>query len=118
MTWRISINENSIFSFEFTPTAGGTLLYIAVHLAYEIRNNLNLYKINNLESTLIEITNPNKSNVIIRYIYRHPKTDLLELTNYYLKPLLEKLAKEQKTVFLHGDFNADLFKNVEHKATN
>ena len=35
------------YSFEFTPTetsAGGTLLYIANHLSYKCRNNLNIYK--------------------------------------------------------------------------
>ena len=31
--------------------------------------------------------------------------DLIELNHYYFNPLLEKLAKEQKTVFLLGDFN-------------
>ena len=51
------------FSFEFTPTeltAGGTVLYIADHLAYQNLNDLILYKSNNLESSFIEITNPNK----------------------------------------------------------
>ena len=51
------------FSFDLTPTestAVGTLLYIADHLVYQNRNDL--YKINNLESTFIEITNPSKSN--------------------------------------------------------
>ena len=51
------------FSYKFTPTestAVGTLLYIADHLPYQKRNDLNLYKINNLELTFIEITNPNK----------------------------------------------------------
>ena len=36
----------------------------------------------------------------------------------HLNPLLEKLAKEQKTVFLLGDFNVDLLKHEQHKATN
>ena len=59
------------FSFEFTlteSTTGGTLLYIADHLAYQKQNDLNSYKINNLESTFIEITNPNKSNIIVGFI--------------------------------------------------
>ena len=37
------------FSFECTPTestAGGALLYIAEHLAYQNRNDINLYKSN------------------------------------------------------------------------
>ena len=49
------------YSFEFTPTetsAGGTLLYIANHLSYKCRSDLNIYKKNELESTFIEIVNP------------------------------------------------------------
>ena len=66
----------------------------------------------------IEITNPSKSSIIVGYIYRHPKIDLFEFTHYYLDTLLEKLAKEQKTVFLVGDFNVDLLKYEQHKTTN
>ena len=109
------------FSYEFTPTestAGGTLIYIADHLAYQKRNDLTIYAKNYLESTFIEITNPSKTNIIVGCIYRHPTMDLNEFNYYYLNPLLEKLAKEQKTVFLLGDFNVDLLKYEQHKATN
>ena len=109
------------FCFEFTPTestAGEILLYIADHLAYQKQNDLNLYKINNLESTFIEINNPIKCNIIIGCIYRHPKMDLFEFIQYYLNPLLDKLAKEQKTVYLLGDLNVDLLKYEQYKATN
>ena len=40
-----NLNLNN-YSFEFTPTetcAGGTLLYIANHLSYKCRNDLNIY---------------------------------------------------------------------------
>ena len=40
-------NLNFNYSFEFTPTetsAGGTLLYIANHLSYKCRNDINIYK--------------------------------------------------------------------------
>ena len=70
-----------------------------------------------MESTFIEITNPNKSNILVGCIYRHPKMDLFEFIHHYLKPPLEKLAKEQKTFFL-GDFNVDFLKYEQHKATN
>ena len=52
------------YSYEFTPTettAGGSLLYIANHLSYKCRNDLNIYKKNELESTFIEIVDPRKS---------------------------------------------------------
>ena len=51
-------------------------------------------------------------------IYRHPAMDLNEFNCHYLNALLEKLAKEQKTVFLVGDFNVDSLKYEQHKATN
>ena len=51
-------------------------------------------------------------------IYRHPTVDFNEFSCHYLNPLLEKLAKEQKTVFLLGAFNVDLSKYEQHKATN
>ena len=35
--------------------------YIANHLSYKCRNDLNIYKKNELESTFIEIVNPKKS---------------------------------------------------------
>ena len=60
-----NLNLNN-YSFEFTPTetsAGGTLLYIANHLSYKCRNDLNIYKKNELESTFIEIVNPKKSTI-------------------------------------------------------
>ena len=41
-----NLNLNN-YSFEFTPTetsAGGTLLYIANHLSYKYRSDLNIYK--------------------------------------------------------------------------
>ena len=44
--------------------------------------------------------------------------DLNEFNCHYLNALLEKLAKDQKTVFLVGDFNVDSLKYEQHKATN
>ena len=42
------------------------------------------------------------------------KVDLFEFIHYYLNPPLETV-KEQKTVFLLGDFNVDLLKYEQHK---
>ena len=86
----------------FTPTessAGGTLLYIANYLSYESRQDLNIYKKNELESTFLEITNPKKSNIIVGTIYKHPSIDLTDFNSNYLNNLLEKVSKEQKICF-------------------
>ena len=55
ITKNVSIANNlniKNYSIEFTPTessAGGTLLYIAKHLSYKSRQDLNIYKKNELD---------------------------------------------------------------------
>ena len=109
------------YSFEFTPTetsAGGTFLYIANHLSYKCHNDLIIYKKNELESTFIEIVNPKKSNTLVGVIYRHPSMDLVDFNCNYLNKLLENISKEQKSIFLLGNFNFNLLNYNEHNQTN
>ena len=68
---------------------------------------MNIYKKIELVSTFVEMINPEKSNIIVGTIYRHPKMDVTEFDNI-LNNLLKKINQEQKTVFLLGDFNFDL----------
>ena len=63
---------------------------------------VHLHKSTELESRFIEASNPNKNNVTVRCIYCHPHMDLNEFNNYHLNSLLDKLLKENKTVFLSG----------------
>ena len=114
-----NLNLNN-FSFEFTPaetSAGGTLLYIANHLSYKCCNDLNIYKNNELGYTFIEIVNPKKSN-IVGVNYRHPSMDLTDFNCSYLNRLLENISKEQKPIFLLGDFNVNLLNYIEHNQIN
>ena len=115
-----NLNLNN-YSFEFTPTetsVGGTLLYVANHLSYKCRNDLNVYKKNELESTFIEIVNPKKSNILVGVIYRHPSMDLADFNCNYLNKLLENISKEQKSIFLLEVFNVNLLNYNEHNHTN
>ena len=96
----------------------GDLLYIANHLSYKCCDDRNIYKQNELESTFIEIANPRKPNIIVRVIYRHPSMDLADFNCNYLNKLLENTSKEQKSIFLLGDFNVNLLNYNEHNETN
>ena len=52
------LNLNN-YSSEFTPTetsAGGTLLFIANHLSYKCRNDLNIYKKMNWNLLLLKLS--------------------------------------------------------------
>ena len=124
ITKQVSLSNNLNLnndSFEFTPTetsAGGTLLYIANHLSYKCCSDLNIYIKNELESTFIKIVNPRKSNIIVGVINRLPFMDLADFNCNYLNKLLENTSKEQKSIFLLGDFNVNLLNYNEHNETN
>ena len=78
---------------------------------------MNIYKKFESESTLIEIINPNKYNIIVGTIYRHPKMDVTKFSNI-LNNLLKEINQEQRTVLLLDNFNIDLIHYNEHKPTN
>ena len=82
------------------------------------RNDLNIYKKNELESTFIEIVNPKKSSFLVGVIYRHPSMDLADFNCNYLNKLLENISKEQKSIFILGDFNVNLLNYNDHNQTN
>ena len=52
------------------------------------------------------------------FIYRHPSMDLTDFNCNYLNQLLENISKEQKSIFLLGDFNVNLLNYNEHNQTN
>ena len=62
--------------------------------------------------------NPKKSNIIVGAIYKHPSMDLTDFNSSYVNSLLEKTLKEQKSVFLLGDFNINLMNYNVHNTTN
>ena len=114
------------YSHESCSTAGGTLLYTSNNLSYKPRNDLCVYRPTDLESTFIEILSPKKTMWLWVYVivivglclYRHPHMDLNEFNDYYNNNLLDKLSKENKTVFLLGNFNTELLNYDQHSLTN
>ena len=61
---------------------------------------------------------PKKSSIIVGTIYKHPSMDLTDFNSNYLNSLLEKISKEQKSVFLLGDFNNNLMNCNVRNPTN
>ena len=104
----------SNYSYEFCPTeanAGGTLIY-------KTRNDLKIYKSFELESAFTEMCNPKKTTIIIGCIFKHPNMNINEFNNECLNELLDKLSKENKTIFLLGDFKINLLNYDIHPPTN
>ena len=70
------------------------------------------------ESIFIDILNPKRSNIITGCIYKHPSMNLNDFNTKYLNNLLDKISKEQKSVFLLGNFNVNLLNYNNHNPTN
>ena len=111
------------YVIEQTPTestAGRALLYINKRNSYKTRPGLAIYKPNKLESIFLEVILPEKSNLIVGCIYKHPCMGICTFNDHYLNPLLDNLSQEaSKTIVLLGDFNTDLlyFDTSEHVST-
>ena len=50
--------------------------------------------------------------------YKHPVMDLTDFNASYLNKLLENIFKEQKSIFLFGDFNVNLLNYSENNQTS
>ena len=90
------------YTIEHTPTeayCGGTLLYIKDSLKYVCRNNLQIYKAGELESTVVELFSSSGKHIIVGCIYRHPSMNLSEFDSSYLNDLLEELSHKNKKIF-------------------
>ena len=51
-------------------------------------------------------------------IYRYPSMELTDFNCSYLKKLLKNISKEQKSIFLLGEFNINLLNYSDHNQTN
>ena len=93
---------------------GGACIYVKIGIDWKPRNDLNMHKSKELESYFIEVINGGK-NTIIGSIYRHPCMSKDLFIEEYMEPLNDKLSKENKKVFLAGDFNSDLLSTESDK---
>ena len=98
-------------------TKGGVLIYVNKNLNFKPRDDLNIYKSSELESSFIEIINTNDTNDIVGVIYRHPSMNPVEFIDDYLNKITDKISKENKKIFIAGDFNFNLLNTSTHPET-
>ena len=65
----------------------------------------------------IEIKNIKYKNVLCCCAYRHPNTDVKKFNNH-IDQIIQKISKENKLLFLMGDFNVNLLNYESHIDTN
>ena len=91
--------------------------YILKTIVFNRRDDLKFYSPGDFESTFIEIIFPNKKNMIIGCIYRHPSSNI-SIQKELFEPVLDKIASEEKTCALMRDFNIDLLKVDSNEEAN
>ena len=103
----VTIEAYDIYSTGSHSARGGMAIYVNNNFNSFERNNLKIYN-DEFESVWIAINKGNK-NIICGCLYRHPRNNSKDFLSYLEKCLL-KLSKENKEVYICGDFNFDLLK--------
>ena len=103
-------------NYRIKKRGGGVCLYLYDTLQYKVRDDLKLGNDpETINSKFVEVDKSSagsRLNLIIGCIYRRPWEPLAEF-NYLLSTMLDLIVRENKIVFLLGDFNVNLSHNNE-----
>ena len=109
------------FVFDTTETThGGTGFFVHESLVFKKGMILNLIPQAIMNLLLFELFLPNRKNIFLGCIYRHPtsNTPVQQCINGNIASLLENISAEGKICSLMGDFNIDLLKNDTNEDVN
>ena len=112
----MQINGYSLYTQPSKSACGGCALYVNSQLDHHVRNDLSALE-EEYETLWVEINNHKAKNFLCCCLYRHPSSDLSSFINY-LTSTLQKVQKENKVLFIMGDFNINLFNYDSHTETN
>ena len=93
---------------------GGVALYIRKDLTYKLRKDIHIHGV---EDIYIELKNESGKNVIIGTLYRPPSYNVSEFLEH-LDESLEKISRENKRIYLMGDYNIDLTSTTQMHDSN
>ena len=65
----------------------------------------------------INDVNKNDKNLLCYCLYRHPSSDINKFIDH-MTSILQKVLKENKTLFFMSDFNINLYNYSSHTETN
>ena len=99
------------YNFYHTPTTiskGGCCIYVKNDFDVFERDDLKVQN-DHFQSVWTEIKNKKSKNIIFGCIYRSPnkKHDVVDFLTHF-DSILKKVSKENKEIYICGDFNIDL----------
>ena len=103
-------------NYRLKKRGGGVCLYLHNTLQYKVRDDLKLGNdpetVNSIFVEVDKSSADSRHNLIIGCIYRPPWLHLTEF-NDLLSTILDMIVKENKMIFLLGDFNVNMAPNIE-----
>jgi hypothetical protein len=123
-TW-LQNNNNSINleSYNFVHNCrqdrigGGVGLYLDNSLNYKPRSDLSCDGLECVESLFVEICMPKRKGIIVGIVYRPPNQNANDFVQY-INSIMTKISKENKYIYLMGDFNLNLMNHQSHQQTS
>ena len=112
----VDIKDYKLHSTPSLSQKGGTALYVSTRYNFLERTDLNIQN-EDFESIWVEIKNTNSKNIICGCIYRHPRQNTSSFMEY-MDSTLCQLSKENKEIYVCGDFNIDLIKTDSNKSSS
>ena len=106
----VDIPGYTFYSTQSNSQNGGVGLYIRQSFVTYPRNDLNLIS-DDFEVIWVEVDNKRNKNYLFCCTYRHPNSDIENITSYF-KTTLPTIAN--KNVFIMGDFNVNLLNYDSH----
>ena len=111
----VEIPGYTFFKTKSVTQNGGVGLYIRDSLTYNPRIDLDSCT-DDFETVWVEIENKNDKNFLICCVYRHPSSNIDNLTSHFQNHL-SKLSSN-KLLFIMGDFNVNLLDFSSHTPTS
>ena len=111
----VEIPGYTVFKTKSVTQNGGVGLYIRDSLTYNPRIDLDSCT-DDFETVWVEIDNEGDKNFLICCVYRHPSSNVDNLTSHFQNHL-SKLSPD-KLSFIMGDFNVNLLDFASHKPTS
>ena len=85
-------------------------------LDHQVRNDLSVLE-EEYETIWVEVNNKKDENLLCCCLYRHPSSDITKFIDH-MTSILQKAQKENKTLFIMGDLNINLYNYCSHTETN
>ena len=112
----VDIKGHSMYTQPTLSLCGGCAIYVKSQLDHHIRNDLSVLE-DDFETIWVEINNHKSKNFFCCCLYRHPSSDVTNFVDH-MGLMLQKVQKENKSLFIMGDFNINLLSYEAYSETN